>query len=125
MEHPDFVEGVSARLIAKPPQKPNWSPATLDEVSDADVEAFFSEPLTLELLNKGEGKAFADYPHAHIGLPRETEVEAVVKGSQKLDAEGVIKHFLQVKNGKMGVREKVEEILLRRTNEANGGLSWQ
>ena len=30
MEHPDFIEGVTARLIRKPAQTPNWTPATLD-----------------------------------------------------------------------------------------------
>ncbi|GAB7347074.1 hypothetical protein MBLNU459_g3207t1 [Dothideomycetes sp. NU459] len=125
MEHADFVEGVSARLIQKPPRKPDWSPATLDDVSQASVDAFFSEPLTLQLLNKGQANAYTDYPHAHIGLPRETEVEALVKGGNKLDADAVVRHFLHAKNGKMGVREKVEEILLRRTTETDGALSWQ
>ncbi|KAL1302903.1 hypothetical protein AAFC00_003228 [Neodothiora populina] len=125
MEHPDFVEGVSARLIRKPAQTPTWDPPTLDEVSDLTVESFFTDPLQLELLSSNSEAAYTDYPHAFIGLPREAEVEAVVKGSQKLDVEGVVQHFLQAKNGKMGVREKVEEILARRTMDNEGLLSWQ
>lgn len=125
MEHPDFVEGVSAKLIHKPAKTPVWDPPTLDEVADVTVESFFDQPFTLELLSQGPETAYDDYPHAWIGLPRETEIEAVVKGSQRLDAEGVVQHFLRQKNGKMGVREKVEEVLARRTADNGGVLAWQ
>jgi len=40
---PDLQEGIRARIIDKDRQ-PRWNPATLAEVSDADVAAFF-EPL--------------------------------------------------------------------------------
>lgn len=38
---PDLVEGVRAQVIDKD-RKPSWSPATLGEVTDADVERFFT-----------------------------------------------------------------------------------
>ncbi|KAL8947999.1 MAG: hypothetical protein Q9222_005781, partial [Ikaeria aurantiellina] len=41
MEHPDFVNGVSARLIHKPATKAVWEPSTLEAVTAEDVEAFF------------------------------------------------------------------------------------
>jgi enoyl-CoA hydratase len=43
LRHPDLAEGIRAQVIDKDRQ-PKWHPARLDEVSDADVAAFF-EPL--------------------------------------------------------------------------------
>jgi hypothetical protein len=35
--HPDYVEGVRARLVDKD-DKPQWEPATLEEVGDVDID---------------------------------------------------------------------------------------
>ena len=43
IHHPDFREGVRALLIDKD-NAPRWSPATPEEISDADIDKFF-EPL--------------------------------------------------------------------------------
>jgi len=43
LRHPDLREGIRARIIDKDRQ-PRWNPATLDEVTDAEVAGFF-EPL--------------------------------------------------------------------------------
>ncbi|MFJ2574557.1 MULTISPECIES: enoyl-CoA hydratase/isomerase family protein [Streptomyces] len=40
---PDLVEGIRAQVIDKD-RDPRWSPATLAEVTDADVERFFTPP---------------------------------------------------------------------------------
>lgn len=126
MEHPDFVEGVSARLIRKPAETPKWTPATLDEVDDAAVDAFFSKSPELALLKSGSEASFSHYPHAWIGLPREVEVENLVRDGNVSDRAAVVAHFVREKNGKMGVREKVQEILERRTEERQGGgLQWR
>mgnify|MGYP001169931946 FL=1 len=47
MEHPDFVEGVSARLIRKPAQTPEWLKTTFDQVSETEVDSFFADTLRL------------------------------------------------------------------------------
>jgi enoyl-CoA hydratase len=41
LQSPDFVEGVRAQMIDKD-RDPHWLPATLAEVDDAQVEAFFA-----------------------------------------------------------------------------------
>lgn len=41
LEAPDLVEGIRAQVIDKD-RDPRWSPSTLTEVSDADVERFFT-----------------------------------------------------------------------------------
>ncbi|MCX4759784.1 enoyl-CoA hydratase/isomerase family protein [Streptomyces sp. NBC_01275] len=41
LDAPDLVEGIRAQIIDKD-RDPHWSPATLAEVADADVERFFA-----------------------------------------------------------------------------------
>lgn len=41
LRHPDLAEGIRAQVIDKDRQ-PQWNPASLDAVSEADVQAFFS-----------------------------------------------------------------------------------
>ncbi|MFJ5277731.1 enoyl-CoA hydratase/isomerase family protein [Streptomyces parvulus] len=41
LHSPDLVEGIRARIVDKD-RDPRWSPATLEEVADADVERFFA-----------------------------------------------------------------------------------
>lgn len=113
MEHPDFVAGVSARLISKPPKAPQWSPARLEDVSPEDVDRFFmvegSERLTL--LEEGE---YREYPNGSLRLPTEREIERRVKDEDGAAWEAVVETFVGRRHGKPGVREKVEEVLMRR-----------
>ncbi|MEU4930530.1 enoyl-CoA hydratase/isomerase family protein [Streptomyces yokosukanensis] len=53
---PDLVEGVRAQIIDKD-RDPHWSPATLVEVSDAEVERFFAPLGDRELGLAGPGLA--------------------------------------------------------------------
>lgn len=126
MEHPDFIEGVTALLVDKPKRRPNWSPDSLEKVSDADVDSFFKNTTEFDLLDKKAGSTEADYreyPHAWIGLPTEAEVlggKVVGRTRQQ-----IVDHFVQAKEGKQGVKEKVTEILNRKTSEdENGRLQW-
>jgi len=127
MAHPDFVEGVTARLIRKPATTPSWQPASLEEVSDKDVDAFFRNPVgerKLQLLNTGPQSFYLKYPHAWCGLPTEAEVEAKVKEGGKSRSQ-ILHAFLTARNGKMGVQEKVDEIISRKTTRQEGVLSWK
>ncbi|MFG2602347.1 enoyl-CoA hydratase/isomerase family protein [Streptomyces sp. NPDC048514] len=53
---PDLVEGIRAQVIDKD-RNPRWSPATLAEVTDADVERFFAPLGDRELGLAGPGTA--------------------------------------------------------------------
>ena len=92
MEHHDFTEGVSARLISKPPKQPTWNPPTLHDVSEREVGRFFELPVDedqhLKLLEPSDGSDiqwhsnYKDYPHAWIALPREQEARYRKSGKQ-------------------------------------------
>ncbi len=127
MEHPDFVEGVSALLIDKPRRTPTWTPASLDEVDRPTVQAFFPprDQLGLQLLKSGEGSDYHEYPYgADIGLPRERTIEAFIDQNRPKDKEAVVKHFMLQSGGKQGVKEKVEELFNRRiTTGTDGSIS--
>ncbi|OAG34649.1 hypothetical protein AYO21_11197 [Fonsecaea monophora] len=132
MAHPDFVEGVSARLINKPPTKPVWNPATLAEVSTADVDEFFVAPTeqeALQLVEPHEGaldQHYTDYPHAKFALPRESDIEAVVKEVGQEGSKRVIDDVLRLWKNKAGVREKVQEVIARKTVSSDGkALRWK
>lgn len=110
MAHPDFVEGVTARLIERRKERPNWSPNTLNDVLKKHVDNFFAPPeagTQLPLLSEADYK---EYPHAWIGLPKESEILGVASGKK---AEDVVATLLDKYEGKQGVREKIAEVLER------------
>ena len=125
MEHPDFVEGVSARLINKPPTTPKWNPPTLEGVSDQDIDDIFTVAGAQMLQLAAEGN-WPEYPSGKtIGLPRERDVQLMV-GNTPASRQDVVKKMLAQRNGKAGVREKVEEILERMcTENEEGQLIWR
>jgi len=131
MAHPDFTEGVSARLISKPPTKPNWKPATLDEVSASDVSEFFTLPEGYEqlaLIQSQEGALnpnYTEYPHVAFALPRESDIEAVVRQHGEKGSKAVLDEMLRKWNNKLGLREKVQDVLARKTVSAGNGIVWQ
>lgn len=124
MSHPDFVNGVSARLIHKPATIPVWDPPTLEGVQNSDVEDFFSVQgaRRMDLLSEGD---YQEYPFGHLALPREEDVERLVRRGGK-SRRMVIEEFISQRNGKLGVREKVEEVIRRRCKvDESGDLVWE
>lgn len=109
MAHPDFVEGVTARLIQRKKERPNWQPNTLNDVKTGEVQQFFASNKQgpLPLISDADYK---EYPHAWIGLPREDEILREA-GAGKV--EDVVATLLEKYEGKQGVREKVAEVLER------------
>lgn len=117
MARPDFARGVSARLIQKLPTRPEWDPPTLDQVKEDDVDQFFRVEGE-DRLHLSENGAWKEYPF-HLALPTEQDVEKAVrveteKGSASQKAKvRVVNRMITVSRGKLGVKEKVEEVLER------------
>lgn len=132
MALPDFVAGVSARLINKPPTKPAWTPTTIHEVQDSTVDRFFHMEGETRLTLEGPStSAYKEYP-AQMGLPTESEVKIAVEQGMETGKVGyhlrtmVVNQILRDKRGKLGVKEKVEEVLDRKCGvDDNGHLVWE
>ncbi|KAL1605000.1 3-hydroxyisobutyryl-CoA hydrolase [Paraconiothyrium brasiliense] len=110
MAHPDFVEGVTARLIERKKERPNWKPNTLQEVKMEQVHEFFNRSENKPGLNLLSSGNYAEYPHAWIGLPKDEEIWSEASGKSPQD---VVATLLEKYEGKQGVREKVAEALER------------
>lgn len=133
MAHPDFVNGVSARLVQKPPRTPEWQPARLEDVSDADVDTFFETiqgPPRLVLLKNASPKtSYHQYPHSWTALPKEEDVANYIRHAAKTEdlatSENLLQHFMSKTNGKPGVREVITDILQRQTVQEGDQLQWR
>lgn len=130
MAHPDFTEGVTARLINKPATKPNWQPSSLEEVADQDVDVFFSrpehtKPLKLVQADDGGLKDYSDYPWAKYALPRDSDIENAVRAAGKRGREAVLRQLLQTSRhweGKVGIPEKVDDFINRMAQVKDGQI---
>lgn len=127
MRHHDFTEGVSALLIRKPRGTPQWQPPSLEAIKPEDnvSEPFFQESKDTDKLALLNNSDFSEYPNSHLGLPSEKHIERVVMEGTMSRGE-VVKHFIEKKKGKQGVKEVVEEVLSRKTiANDNGKAVWQ
>ncbi|CAG8503292.1 10539_t:CDS:2 [Ambispora leptoticha] len=127
LEKSDFAEGVTARLIEKR-DSPNWNPQTLEQISDEEIENFyFKSPAHSNTLNLLNPRTFISYPHARLGLPTESDIKKVVTGQNRdvgpmaMTKREIVDFFLKERKGKIGTREKVMEVLDRKTRSADDG----
>ncbi|RDW63093.1 mitochondrial 37S ribosomal protein mS47 [Aspergillus mulundensis] len=124
MRHPDFVAGVKALLISKPRRKAQWQPASLEEVSTKDVDAFFTIPDGRDRMPLLNNHNWRNYPHAY-GLPSEKVIEKYVRRHAKTAKELIVEHFVKEYDHKEGVEQKVAEVLSRKTTVTEKGLQWE
>jgi hypothetical protein len=124
---PDFVTGVTSKLVDKLGDDVRfaWSPSTIADINPATIEAsffnhdspFFGDKPTLAV----EVPEQIPPSFLRFSLPTEYYVESVVKGTTTnstplaLTREEVIDDILQTFQQKAGAREKIEEILDRKT----------
>ena len=123
MAHPDFVEGVTARLIDKPTREPKWKPAKLEDVSEEEVDRFFkiNRSQTLTLLNEHLQGRPIDYRENQaqkfdIGLPTEKIIRELAKQYQN-DPKAILTGLETRINPSVrfaqGLAEKVDDVLSR------------
>ncbi|KAI7900649.1 ClpP/crotonase-like domain-containing protein [Cokeromyces recurvatus] len=132
----DFHEGVESAFINKPRRKPQWQPSQISSISDYEIDQlYFTEasPNRLSLLSTLD---FRSYPYARYGLPSEKEVRLAITGKgpeyaiegRLKEKEEVLAWFMKGHKGKWGVRDKILDILDRKTistKENGSGLVWK
>ncbi|KAF9052830.1 3-hydroxyisobutyryl-CoA hydrolase [Panaeolus papilionaceus] len=134
----DFITGVEAVLVKKIKEKPEWSPASLEEVSPEIVNRFF-DPKSPYLSAAPKLDIPADLQTGTsrnpmmYALPTEAEISALVTGSHAsggdmgMRVEELLARFDEMREGKIGVKEKVLEVVQRRcelTDNADGNYVW-
>jgi 3-hydroxyisobutyryl-CoA hydrolase len=131
MKHPDFVEGVSAKLIrknelGKAAEDPSWKPASLDDIGPKDniAEDFFTQDEKSKNFRLLNDRDYREYPFGKFGVPHETDVERVVRNGET-SANGIVRHFINERRGKQGVKEVVQDIVNRKVRTENGHTVWK
>nr|CAG8480222.1 11886_t:CDS:2 [Entrophospora candida] len=131
LEKSDFKEGVRALLIDKD-NNPKWNPSTINDINEEEIINFYfnseKDCETIEFLNE---LSFEKHPHYKFSLPSEEEIRMVITGetpdagSLSMSKSEVVDFFLKNRKSKIGVPEKVLEVLDRKTSSLNGGLKWK
>ena len=142
---PDFQTGVRAVLIEKTKGRPAWSPPTLAEIKLDEIHTkFFGQyspengtapalevPQGIEVNTSKTGNPM------RFALPTEVEIRQLVRGDHPasggsaLTKKQLIEKVMSFHMGKMGVREKVLDVIERKCVEvANVGddekyLKWR
>ncbi|KAI9491730.1 ClpP/crotonase-like domain-containing protein [Zychaea mexicana] len=134
----DFDQGVDSSFLSKPRRKPQWDPL---HISDHEIDQlYFSRPSPNDLTFLSN-LDMRQYPYARYALPSENEVRLSItgEGSEFQPQEGntnsgrlktkaeVMDWFVKGSRGKRGVREKIQDILDRKTVLAEDGstLIWK
>ena len=94
------------------------------DTTDVDVDAFFR-------ISPGESRLpllhaeadYMEYPHARFALPSEKQIERFVRDTAR-SRKQTVNEFVKLWGEKEGVREKVGEVLARRTVKTDDGLRW-
>ncbi|EIN07093.1 3-hydroxyisobutyryl-CoA hydrolase [Punctularia strigosozonata HHB-11173 SS5] len=135
---PDFITGVTHLLIAKQGGRPAWSPDALQDISDQQVEdKFFSKqksPYLQELPELSIPDFLDRTTERHPGrfaLPSEEEIEKAVVGDHETSGDmavtldELVENFATLRPGKVGVSEKILEVVQRRCRVSDDGyLEW-
>lgn len=112
-------------------QKPQWSPNTLEALSNAEVEQTYIREASPEQLELPADSNYKAYPYARLALPTEQDVRQLVGGthadsaSLRTSSDDVIVSLMRRWENRAFVRERVQEIVQRCCKEdATKGLIW-
>ena len=128
---------MKAVIVDRIETRPNWSPARLEDVS-VEIVAKFFEPkspyLTMapEVTIPAELTSGTKVNPAKYALPSEEEIGSAVTGSKpsgQILYDDLLKKFMEQQPGKIGVKEKILEVVQRRCEVKNDGnrvwLTWR
>nr|GAT43818.1 3-hydroxyisobutyryl-CoA hydrolase [Mycena chlorophos] len=142
---PDFVTGVTSVLVAKSKTRPEWRPERLEDVSDEIVDRFFSPHSTYivnaPIIREHEFLAPEDHvdrtaserKQMRFTLPSEDDIRDVITGADPdagdmgYSLDDLLEYFHDKRAGKIGVAEKILEVVRRRTtlvDNADGNFVW-
>lgn len=116
--------------------RPDWSPTTLEEVSDEIVDRFFDQespylasvPELKYPFVSGESRNYSEY-----ALPTEKEIRDMVTGEHAnggdtgITLDELVSSFEEMTDRKMGVREKIYEVVARKcelVDNSDGNKVW-
>ncbi|KAF7295519.1 3-hydroxyisobutyryl-CoA hydrolase, mitochondrial [Mycena indigotica] len=139
---PDFTTGVTAVLMTKSKDRPDWKPSTVEEVSDQIVERFFSphSPYIENTPTIGSAESFGEVPRGasermqmRFALPTEDEIRDVITGADPdsgdmgYTVDDLLEYFHDTRAGKAGMTEKILEVVRRKTifvDNQDGNFVW-
>ncbi|KDR81742.1 hypothetical protein GALMADRAFT_135147 [Galerina marginata CBS 339.88] len=134
----DFITGVQAVIVQKLKERPGWSPSTLEDVTPDIISRFF-DPKSSFLTPAPSLSVPAELTSGTISnpfkyvLPTEEEIGSVVTGSHASGGglafrfDELLARFAELRPGKMGVKEKLLEVVQRRcelTDNQDGNRVW-
>ncbi|KAF8925618.1 hypothetical protein BGZ58_000644 [Dissophora ornata] len=126
----DFAEGVKALLIEKS-LNPQWKPATIEDVDREQMLGVYFRNQAPKPLSLSNTVSWREYPYRRYGLPSENDIRMIVTGEAQgsgplqLTADEVADVCVKKSGGKIGVREKVLEVLSRKVTKGHEGeLKW-
>jgi len=135
---PDFITGVQAVIVQKLKERPTWSPSTLEEITPEIISRFFDQKSSF-LTSAPSLSVPAELTSGTISnpfkytLPTEEEIGSVVTGSHASGGglafrfDELLARFAELRPGKMGVKEKLLEVVQRRcelTDNRDGNRVW-
>ncbi|KAJ6531238.1 3-hydroxyisobutyryl-CoA hydrolase [Mycena capillaripes] len=137
---PDFATGVTAVVVNKSKARPDWKPSSLEEVTTEIVDRFFSphssflkNAPTVTDFDFGGVRAGSERTQLKYTLPTENDIRDVItgqdpdSGTMGYTLDDLLEYFYDSRGGKIGVNEKVLEVVRRKTtvvDNDDGNFVW-